>query len=71
MTRRESQNLMIAKHLKKYKSITPFKALHEYGVMRLSARIFQLKKLGIPIKSELVNLGDGVKYSRYTLISSK
>lgn len=71
MTRRESQNLLIAKHLKRYKSITPFKALHEYGIMRLSARIYNLKQIGIPIKSELINAGDGIKYSRYTLMSSK
>lgn len=68
--KRESQNLQVAKHLKRYKTITPFK-LHDYGIMRLSARIFQLKKIGIPIKSELINAGDGVKYCRYTLMSSK
>ena len=70
MTRRESQNLMIAKHLKKYKSITWMVAYQQYGVVRLSARCFDLKKKGIPIKSELITHGE-VKYARYTLISSK
>jgi helix-turn-helix protein len=62
---------MVAKHLKKYKSITPFKALHDYGIMRLAARCHELKQIGIPIKSELIDAGDGIKYARYTLMSSK
>jgi len=71
MSRRESQNQTIARHLKKYKSITPFKALYEYGIMRLAARCYDLKSEGIPIKSELIDVGDGIKYARYTLMSSK
>lgn len=67
MIRRESQNLMIAKHLKKYRSITWMEAYNRYGVVRLSARCLELKKKGIPIKSELITHGE-VKYARYTLI---
>lgn len=67
MTRRESQNLMIAKHLKKYRSITWMQA-EDYGIKRLAARIYDLKKKQIPIQSKLINVGDGVKFARYTLI---
>lgn len=35
---------MILNHLKKYKTITPKEAYFEYGAMRLSAVIFELRK---------------------------
>ena len=44
-----SQSQIILEHLKKYGSITPKAAYDRYGIMRLGARIHELKKLGHPI----------------------
>ena len=41
-------------------------ALRQYGVMRLGARIYDLKKMGVPIVREMV-YEDGVGYARYRL----
>lgn len=46
-----SQNQQILNHLAKYGSITPRQALDRYGIMRLSARIGDLKELGYRIDS--------------------
>lgn len=35
---------MVLNHLKKYKNITPKEAYSDYGAMRLSAIIFELRK---------------------------
>ena len=42
----KTQNQMILDHLRAGKSITPIQALHEYRVMRLSARIHDLTRQG-------------------------
>ncbi|MGM9646559.1 MAG: helix-turn-helix domain-containing protein [Eubacteriales bacterium] len=41
----------IHRHLQDYGTITPVEALREYGVMRLAARISDLKKRGVAIES--------------------
>ena len=61
----------IQRHLKDYGSITSLEAMQEYGIMRLASRISDLKKLGIPIKKEMVNgknrYGESTTYAKYTL----
>lgn len=49
-----SQNEQIEQHLKSGKSITPIQALKLYGCFRLSGRIFDLKRKGLNIKTDLV-----------------
>lgn len=49
-----SQNEQIEQHLKSGKSITPIQALRLYGCFRLSGRIFDLKRKGLNIKTDLV-----------------
>ena len=44
-----SQCDMIMQHLKDHGTITPREALADYGIMRLGARIYDLKKSGIRI----------------------
>ena len=39
-----TKEMMILKHLKKFKKITPLEALKNYGSMRLGAVIFKLRK---------------------------
>jgi len=48
--------------------ITPLTALNEIGCMRLGARIHDLKKLGINIKSELIKTTTGKRVARYSLV---
>jgi hypothetical protein len=66
-----NQNDMILSHLMKYGSITPREADSEYGIMRLGARIYELKRMGFAIKKETVKatnrFGDPVHFARYTM----
>lgn len=65
MTQRER----IATYMMEHGSITAKEAMEELGVMRLSAQIFDMKELGMNIKTSMeqsVNrFGDKVRYARY------
>lgn len=50
----KSQNKVILEWLKSGKPITPMDALYLCGCMRLSARIYDLRERGFPIKKEMV-----------------
>lgn len=68
MTQREK----ILRHLRTFGSITQMEAIQDYGIMRLSARCWDLKnKDGIPIVSEDVygknRFGEPTRYARYRL----
>lgn len=56
-------------------SITPLDALREFGCMRLSGRIYDLKNNGYDIVSTIESnknkYGDTVRYARYKLRESK
>ena len=41
-------------YIEKFGSITQYEAMQDLGVMRLASRISDLKKLGYPIKAEVV-----------------
>ena len=60
----KSQNKQIRKYLKAGHSITALSALHLFGCFRLSARIYDLKKQGMDIKSELI-YKDGKRFAEY------
>ena len=65
---------MILTHLQTDKSITPLKALKEYGVYRLSDTIFQLReKFDIKTKQEstLNRFNKVVKYAKYIYVGVK
>lgn len=58
---KESQSKRIRKHIESGKSLTPLEALHYFGCFRLGARIFELKKQGMPIITEMIDIvSDGV-----------
>lgn len=63
-----TQNEIVWHHLKKKKSITPLQALKLYGIMRLGARIHELKTY-VSIKREMVNghnrFGAKTRYAKY------
>lgn len=66
-----SQCEIILKHLQKNpEGITPLDALNYYGIMRLGARVWDLKAEGHDIKTETVRKKRGkknIQYARYIL----
>lgn len=66
-----TQNDAILRYLTEQGSITPLDAMREFGCMRLSARIADLRALGHDITTELVvtknRYGHNVGYAKYTL----
>lgn len=63
----------VLNHLRENGSITSWEAIQQYGATRLSAIIFNLRKNGIEIKSEMVQFtdkyGDNSTFAKYVLIS--
>ena len=66
-----TQTNQILDHLKAHHTITPLDALRLYGCMRLGARIWDLKRIGHRIRSEIVTdvnkNGEPVRFAQYTL----
>ena len=66
-----TQTEKILRHLNKFGSITSLEAMNEYGIMRLASRISDLKKKGIPIRSEIEvvknRFGENCHIKRYSL----
>lgn len=67
-----TQTGKVLRHLRDYGSITPMDAMSDYGIMRLGARIYDLKRHGHVIQSELVQgqnrYGETTRYAKYTLV---
>ena len=61
-----SQSKNILDHLQRGNAITPIEALNLYGCFRLGARIWDLKKQGYYITTDLVNINDKV-FASYKL----
>lgn len=63
----------VLRHMKDYGSITSAEAMTEYGIMRLASRISDLKKLGFPIRKEMVSgknrYGEPTSYAQYSIIT--
>jgi hypothetical protein len=57
----------ILNHLRSGKHITPLEALNRFGCFRLGARIWDLKKAGHEIESEMVTLPNGKQVASYRL----
>lgn len=67
----ESQTTQILNHLKLGTSLTPIEALELYGCFRLSARIYDLKDNGWPIRCEVKELPNGKRVGYYSLEQNK
>ena len=65
-SRYDSQKSLVLNHLKNDNSITPLEALNKFGAFRLSAIIFDLKKDGYDIDTEIITNG-GKHYANYKL----
>jgi len=64
-----SQQNQVLKHLKTGAGINQYEAIIEYGVLRLSAVIFELRKQGHTIKTDRVTTGSGKRIAKYNLVS--
>lgn len=68
---KESQDKVLLDHLKRHGKITSMEAFELYGITRLSARIYELKRDGNVItsnqKTTKNRYGNSVTYSEYEL----
>ena len=66
-----NQAKKILDYMERHGSITPMEAMQELGIMRLGARIYDLKESGVKIITETVTGtnrdGERVRYARYRL----
>lgn len=62
-----SQSELILNHLRSGKHLTPLEALQRYGCLRLGARIWDLKREGHAITTELVELPNGKRVASYRM----
>lgn len=54
--------------MRKHGSITSYEAAMRYGILRLSGRIYDLKRMGHPIETEIVYGKDRQKHwAKYSL----
>lgn len=67
-----TQASLIIEYLEEFGSITPLEAIRDIGCYRLSARISDIKDMGIPIKTDMVNVknrrGKYNRIARYSLL---
>lgn len=70
-----TQKERILRHLRDFGSITSLEAIHEYGILRLGSRIYDLRKAGFNIQGETVTgknrYGEPVHFKRYRLAGGK
>lgn len=67
-----SQNIRVHEYLRRNGCITPQQALNDLGVMRLAARIADLKEKGVQIETVMVDgvnrFGEPTKFAKYYLV---
>lgn len=68
--KKKTQKEQILNHLKKNGSITTIVAFNRYQITRLSGRIFELRKEGYEIETEM-ETRKGKTYARYRLKGDK
>ena len=66
-----SQNNQIISYLKIGGPLTPYEALRIFGCLRLSARVYELKKKGWPISKDLITVGHKKQVAKYYLNQNK
>jgi hypothetical protein len=62
-----TQEQLILDHLKAGYRIDPIKALREYGCFRLGARIYDLRRAGHNITSDMVVTSSGKRVAEYRM----
>lgn len=72
MNKRPSQKKRILDYMKEHRFITAYDAQREFGCMRLSARIAEMKESGIAVGSDYAKVknryGEECSVKRYWLI---
>ena len=63
-----TQNEAVLSYLKAGNALTALDALQRFGIMRLGARCYELKRQGHPIVSEMVKTGSGKIVAKYSLV---
>lgn len=62
----QSQTKQIEAHLKAGNKLTAIDALRRFNSLRLSGRIYELKKAGLPVNSRMVKV-NGKRIAEYSL----
>lgn len=64
-----SQRDKLIRHLNDFGTITTLEAFRDYGIMRPSARISEIKQRGYQVRTEMVKgvnrYGEPIRYARY------
>ena len=70
-----NQTEQVKKYLETHRAITAKQAMDDLGIYRLGARIWDLKRRGLPIRSQMVEVptrtGETTKVKEYWLASGK
>jgi hypothetical protein len=61
----DSQREAIGRHLQSGRAITALEALKKFGCLRLSGRIYELKKEGMSIEKHMVRRGEKIVASYF------
>lgn len=65
----KTQKELIREYLERGNSLTPMDALELFGCFRLATRIFELKREGLDIVTDMVeNKATGKRYASYRLV---
>jgi hypothetical protein len=59
----------VLRHLNKRGTVSPMEALVTYGISRLAACIYELRKAGYVVDTQIKQDEQGHRYSNYTLRS--
>ena len=52
----EKQTKWVKEYMETHNGITAKQAMDERGIMRLGARIYELKQAGVPVKSDFIEV---------------
>ena len=68
---KENQCARVVRYIKDFGSISTKEAFNDLGITRLSGRIYDLKKKGVPITDRMEKsknrYGEDVSYKRYSI----
>ncbi|MDE2104100.1 MAG: hypothetical protein KGL39_43080 [Patescibacteria group bacterium] len=62
----ESQTIRMYKYLARGYKITPLSALRRFGCLRAGARMYDLRRRGIPVRTRMVER-QGKRFAEYSL----
>lgn len=68
--RLKPQSKTILRHLKTRHTISPLEAWGSYGIMRLAAAIFDIRKAGYTVDTTIKHDEAGKQYARYALLGA-